>query len=280
MARLSSPTTAAATTDVWGQLRGRRDLPAFPAVINEINALLLDPTTSAGDLSEVICRDQSLTAKLLKLVNAAYYGFHRQITGIQEAVSLLGFEEMQSLALAASVMGMWDNSMGDPELHARLWDHSIAAGRVAREIAIVSPRSAEVADVFIGGLLHDIGKVVLQIEFPTECAEAMERLSPENQSSTEVETGILGVGHAEVGAWLLDRWQLPLELVDAVRWHHAPECAETAPVLAAILRAATDLARCLSEERELDSAGLEPLGMEERHVLEISDRLVAGGWRR
>ena len=261
-------------------MRGLRDLPAFPAVINEINVLLLDPTTSAADLSEVICRDQSLTAKLLKLVNAAYYGFHRQITSIQQAVSLLGFEEVRSLALAASVMGMWDDTKGDPELRARLWDHSIAAGRVAREIAIVSPSSAEVADVFIGGLLHDIGKVVLQIEFPTEFAEAMERLALTDEGSIEVESELLGAGHDEVGAWLLDRWQLPLELVDAVRWHHAPERAETAPVLAAVLRVATDLARCLNDETERDSAGLEALGMEERHIVEISDRLVAEGWRR
>ncbi len=279
MPRISSPPAAAPEADVWSHLRNLRDLPAFPAVINEINTLLLDPATSASDLSEVICRDQSLTAKLLKLVNAAYYGFHRQITGIRQAVALLGFEEVQSLALAASVMGMWDDAPSGNDARQRLWDHSLDAARIAREVALVSPAAPEVAEVFIAALLHDIGKVVLQIEFPQAWQKVVEEPHDAAERSSEVEIEVLGVAHEEVGAWLLDRWRLPLELVDAVRWHHEPSNAEIAPVLAAVLQASSSLAHSSRDDTEPELDTWELLGMEERHVAEIRARVAAGGWR-
>ena len=264
-------------------------------MVGEINELLLNPDTSADDLSAVICRDPGLTAKLLRLVNAAYYGFHRQLTSVSLAITMLGFEEVQSLAMAAAVMGMWDNDAGNPVVRERLWEHSILVARLARAIGAQAKVEAEVPDLFVAGLLHDIGKIVIEREFPEQYADVMEIQITTGDSAREIEERVFAVRHEEVGAWLLERWQLPGLLVDGVGAHHAPEGATEAPVLAALLRLANALAHFdeAAEEGAKNAVGddggesaessggiapewLEPLGVTLRDLLAIRQRIVRG----
>lgn len=249
----------------WSHLRQLRDLPTFPTIVGEVNDLLMEPDVSAADLSDVICRDPTMAAKLLRLVNTAYYGFSRQINSVSHAINMLGLDEVQSLALAAAVMGMWDENHGNRGLCEFLWQHSIETGRIAKAIAAASSVPVEVDDVFICGLLHDIGKIVLEREFPNEYADIAEIQTTTGQQTNEVELDLLSTTHEEVGAWLLDRWQLPHLLVEAVRWHHDPDNAERAPVVAKVLK----LADALTQEREIQPDLIESLGLTEAQVAEI-----------
>jgi putative nucleotidyltransferase with HDIG domain len=302
MARLSNPSLTAPPQPInttreltWAHLRQIRDLPTFPAIVSEINELLLDPNTSADDLSALICRDPGLTAKLLRLVNAAYYGFHRQLTSVSHAITMLGFDEVQSLAMAAAVMGMWDNAKGDPAVREQLWEHSILVAQLARAIGAKSRPQAEVPDSFVAGLLHDIGKIVIEHEFPERYADVVEIQTTTGDPAREVEESIFALRHEEVGAWLLERWQLPSLLVDGIGAHHEPESAAEAPTLARVLQLADAVAYV--EQLEGDGEGAqqtaesesgvaairawgEGLGIDLQELAAVRERVVRGPGRR
>jgi putative nucleotidyltransferase with HDIG domain len=185
---------------------------------------LASPDATTDSVGDLISQDVSLTAKILQLVNSAFFGVAQPVSSAREAVQILGFSLVRTLALSIYVFSRFDPVKMPDFPVERLWRHSFATGMLAHRIATrekAAPESVEVA--FTAGILHDIGKVTLSYSLPQLHRKAMERAAEEKIPSHEAELAVIGAGHPEVGAFLLGLWGLPAELVSAVECHHRPK---------------------------------------------------------
>jgi HD-like signal output (HDOD) protein len=227
-------------------------LPTLPSVVSRVSELVDDPSASAGDINEVISHDLALSAKILKLVNSAFYGFPRRISSITHAVVILGFQTVRNIALSAFVLDAFDSS-SLPFGYRNFWIHSVGVG-VAANVVGSSQGLPMSDDAFMCGLLHDIGKLVLHQHMREEFAKVMAKVGSEDTTLVEAESQVLETGHAEVGALLMEHWQLPVKMVCALRHHHTPD---EAPEEAAKLVAAVHLADILARSLLIGSGGNE-----------------------
>ncbi len=198
------------------------DLPTLPVIVPEVLRLISDAHASARDLARVIGTDQSLTSRILRLSNSAFYGFRREIVTINHAIVLLGFETVKNLVLASTVFEVLDAGDGRPSFdREQFWIHAaataVAARQVARTLRLVDPEA-----VFVGGLLHDIGKVVLDRFFGCRYADVAQQAANEPCLIREAERRAFGIDHAEVGRWLAERWRFPAAIVEPIAFHHDP----------------------------------------------------------
>lgn len=210
------------------------DLPTLPSVITQIIKMVEDPDTSAADMNSVISQDPSLTAKVLKLVNSAFYGFSRQISTVREAVVILGFNRVKSLALSASVFEAFQGPGTEEFDRVGLWEHSIATG-IGAEIIGKRMEYPNPEEILVGGILHNIGKIVIDLYFHDQLREIFTYVRDRDCLMLEAERSILGVAHPEIGAWLAQQWNLPEKIVTTIRYYHepleAPEEYRTLPML-------------------------------------------------
>ncbi|RJP81630.1 MAG: HDOD domain-containing protein [Candidatus Zixiibacteriota bacterium] len=195
-------------------------LPALPAVAAQLMEAMDDPTTSAAELARLISSDPALTARLLKLANSTYYGFPRRIGTVNLAVVVLGLETVRDLSLSVLITDCFYHPHDDlPFPFDKFWSHSLTSAVAARLIfrlcGIPNP-----GEGFVAGLVHDIGKLFLGRYYPQKYAAALRR-TEEGVSLLEAEREVFGAAHPLAGAWLLDSWNLPAWLVEAVRDHHA-----------------------------------------------------------
>ena len=199
-------------------------LPTLPYIITTLNDLLRNPNTSAADIHQVITKDQSLSSRILKLVNSAFYGFSERISSISHAIVILGFNTVKNVALTASVFDMFSKENEADSLFDRkgFWLHSLAVAGTARLIAARIKLPA-VEDIFVAGLLHDIGKIVLVQFVHDKFIESMKIVKDEDILLKDAETRVLeGINHSQVGAWLATKWKLPTGLVQMIGFHHRP----------------------------------------------------------
>lgn len=200
-----------------------QQLPSPPTVYFRLMKELarLDATTES--VGAIIAQDASLTAKLLQLVNSAYFGLGRRVASVPEAVQILGFNLVKSLSVSLSLFASL-NPASVGELNAdRLYLHSLATGLLAQTIvAAENADPAMTAGAFTAGILHDTGKLVLASAMPELYAQAVRLAADELMPQWQAEANIFGVSHAEVGAYLLGLWGLPVPIVDVVAWHHQP----------------------------------------------------------
>lgn len=200
-------------------------LPAVSSVAMEIAQLLDNPKTSAAQLGFVISTDQSLTAKVLKISNSPFYGFPKKISTIEFAIIILGFETLREIVMSVSMVNALQQESDEHFDAKAFWDHSISSAVIARRLARdVGYRVS--GEVFVAGLLHDMGISVLHKYFPDEFNTILNVVKEKNISYLDAEEKILGVSHAEIGGWLAERWNLPDNLVDAIRYHHKPTKSE------------------------------------------------------
>lgn len=221
---IRSATEAAArlrSEEIRRVLGGIRHLPVPPSAYQEIVAILEQEDAKASDIGRVVQKDPGMTANLLKVVNSAYFGLRQRVSDAAEAVAYLGVETLKSLAL---VHGVFQQAGRLPEgfSGSRLWAHCLQVGLACREVARLEKQSREVqADAFTGGLLHDVGLLILASGLPDRYG-AVGDLLAEGQDILSAEMQVLGVHHGEVGAHLLGMWGLPAPVVEAVAAHHAP----------------------------------------------------------
>jgi len=196
-------------------------LPTLPTVVSRIIELVDNPRTSANSLARLISADQALTARILKLANSAYYGFPREISTVNMAIVVLGFNTVKDMGLSLSVFDVFKNNDTNAFFNInRFWEHSIACG-VASRLLARTYHSRNAAEAFVAGLLHDIGKVILNQYFKQEFLEIME-LSAKGKPLEEAEFSITGTNHAQVGAWLAEKWNLPKIISETIQFHHQP----------------------------------------------------------
>ncbi|NOY53654.1 MAG: HDOD domain-containing protein [Deltaproteobacteria bacterium] len=194
------------------------DLPAVPDVANKVMKLLADPNTSSAMICRTISDDSALTARILKISNSAFYGCLRTINNLQSAIVIIGYSAIRSLVIAVSTKEVY-KSFGLTE--RMLWEHSVGMG-IASHILAKEAKISKVDDVFVCGLMHDIGKVIMNNSNRDLYNAVMERTYNEGITALEAEQDLFGFTHPEVGALVIKKWNLTDELEKAVQFHHNP----------------------------------------------------------
>ena len=217
-------------------------LPTLPTVIVRVNEQVNNPKTSALDLARTILDDQSLTARLLRLVNSPFYGFPRRVATVTEAVTILGFHPVRDLLLTASVVDLMVTEETPEFSPTSLWEHSVATAVGAGLLARYT-RCEDREEVFVAGLLHDVGKLVMFHFLPREFVQVLEMARSEDIAIRAAEQRLLGFTHDQVGRLLAERWKLPVRLGETIGCHHRPDLAQVAKRESAIVQAADVLAR-------------------------------------
>lgn len=198
-------------------------MPPFPKSVHRIVEMANDIQCAPKDLVQVIEHDPVMTMKMLKLVNSAFFGLSRKIASIHHALVYLGLNTVKNLALSIATMETL------PRQKTRLFDteafllHSLTTASVAQAIAMEFGNKNTASDAFIGGLLHDFGKVVFAQSSVERFTQAVEAAKVDNQPLSIVERRFFGADHAEVGGMLAERWELPVDLVRCIRQHHQPQ---------------------------------------------------------
>lgn len=249
-----------------------KDIPTLPTVIHKIIEIVDSPNTSATDLNKAISMDQALSAKVLKLVNSAFYGFPKKIETLTQAIVILGFNTVRSLALSISMVDFLSNRGGRPHLnYAEFWKHSIGVSILARSLARKAfPQIAE--EAFVAGLLHDIGILILDQFLPGEYVKVFEAVQREKLPLYQVEKAVLGTTHSDVGRMLAAKWNLPDTLLYSIAYHHNPSPTREMFPITATIHAANIGAKIL----RLGGVGDEEyvhiyhISEEARHVLRLS----------
>ncbi|MGI6435208.1 MAG: HDOD domain-containing protein [Syntrophomonadaceae bacterium] len=211
------------------------DLPALPHVVFQIMDLTDDPRATAQDVGKVISQDQGLTAKVLRLANSAYYGYSRKVATASEATVLLGFATIRSIVIAASMSDILNRELTGYALGpGDLWKHSFGTAMASRYIAQKS-RFEAIEVAYTAGLLHDIGKVILNKFMKEIYHEVVEEATQCQISFLEAEKRVLGFNHALIGSRVARKWKLPADIVEAIAFHHDPGGAEKNAHLTAVV---------------------------------------------
>lgn len=221
------------------------DLPTLPRTVLRITELVNDPRASAKDLSIIITDDQVLTARLLKLVNSSFYGFPQRVSTVTGAIVLLGFDAIRNLLLTTSVLDLFPARIAKVRRdQEQLWDHSLGCAIGAKSIGNFL-RHEKLEELFVAGLLHDIGKIVEMMFLPDEFARITERVRTESVLISSAEHDLLGCTHADIGRLLAERWNLPVKLVGVIAGHHTPAAAGPFALDASIVHLADIFTRAL-----------------------------------
>jgi HD-like signal output (HDOD) protein len=221
-------------------------IPTLPTVLERITHLLQNPQTSADEIGRAITTDQSLASKVLKLVNSAFYGFPGRISTITHAVVILGFSTIKNIVLTASILDVFrkaDETIEGFDME-EFWRHSIACGAAAQALARIVDNSRR-EECFLGGLLHDLGKIIMCQYLPREFASIVNRIQTHDILFHDAENYLYGSSHQEVGGLLTENWNLPKTLQLVVKYHHAPERGRDEAVITSVVHAADIFVRAL-----------------------------------
>lgn len=215
------------------------DLPTLPVVFQELFGRMQDPDTQVSELADVISKDPSLTVKILKLVNSAFYGRPSRISTISRAVIIMGFQAVRSAALAVSVFERFKGLESGARAFSleEFWRHSIGASCVAKQMSMVLGR-CEPEDAFVAALLHDVGKLVMLQHFPEDVDDLTRAANEQQLTWRGCEEVLFPINHATIGRALFRAWDFPEGVVEAVACHHEPENASRHAELASLVHLA------------------------------------------
>lgn len=235
-------------------LKRIRDIPSLPEVVGRILAIISKQNTPASEIARLISYDPGLTSKVLRMVNSAAYGFQRQISSIQHGIMILGFNTVRGLVLSASIFKLFEGHAHPGGLnHTAFWEHSLGTAVAARVMAQYL-RIPEAEDIFSAAMLHDIGKVVLDVYFQQEYEVVLQEarkkgVLPHGPDFYHLEQTLLGINHTNIGSFLASKWRLPLTITEVIQHHHQPSKAENCQNLVYLVALASEMA-VLQYEKE------------------------------
>jgi HD-like signal output (HDOD) protein len=218
-------------------------LPEAPTIISELNDVIADPFATSNDVAQVVNKSPSLAALLLKIVNSAYYGFPSRIDRISRAVTIIGTKEISGLALGICVMRSFNDIPAEVIDMQAFIRHSLACGMVARILGALK-NMEQTEQLFVSGLLHDIGKLIVFKYLPEYTHCTMNLAISSGESVFSAEKKVLGMNHTRIARYLLKKWRLPEGLENNVAFHHTPGKASD-PIKAGILQLADLIANAL-----------------------------------
>ena len=198
---------------------------SLPLFYERLNETINHPRSSIDDISQIITEDQGLAVRLLRLANSPMFGCYAKVDSITKAVTIIGTQPLRDLALAASVMGVFKGIPEELMNMTSFWQHSTACGIIARSLGIYR-REANVERLFVAGMLHDVGQVVLVAARPEVSRELLEAQRDSGRFYRELERERLGFDHADLGGGLLKKWKIPVSIGEPVVCHHSPGAAE------------------------------------------------------
>jgi len=208
-------------TAIFKKLDRIDELLTLPTIAMEVNSMLQNMETSIKMLSDIIEKDQAIASKILRLVNSAFFGFPSKINNIPHALMVLGFNTVRNAVMSVSVIDTlsmknvpngWDIE--------EFWKHSLAVAVTSRTLA-EKTKLGSPDNCFMGGLLHDIGKIILAQFFREIVLQILTLAGDEKISFSDTEKEINSIAHDQIGGYLVKQWKLPSDLVDAVRYHHS-----------------------------------------------------------
>lgn len=192
------------------------DLKVLPFVARKALEILNDENSSIEDLGSVVEKDQTIAARILKIANSALYGLRQEVTSLQHAMLILGFKTLRSLVLTATTRSLYKKFGMTEKI---IWDHSVGAAIASKLIS--RGLGNEVEDTaFIGGLMHDLGKVIMNNETPELYSQVMMKMYNEGIDSLTAEKDIYGYDHTEIGAGVTEKWKFSVALVMVLKEHH------------------------------------------------------------
>ncbi len=200
-------------------------LPEVPSIVFELNEVIANPLSSAEDIAQVVQRSPSLTALLLKIVNSPFYGFPSKIDKISLAVTLIGTREISGLALGISLISLFNKIPKEILSMYSFLRHSLACGIISRILA-THKNMPQTEQLFVSGLLHDLGRLILYSFFPTESRNVLSRARSSEMLLYKQESDYLGCNHTHLVKHLLQQWKLPMVLENNVYFHHNPREAQ------------------------------------------------------
>jgi putative nucleotidyltransferase with HDIG domain len=219
-----------------------RDLPTLPVVFRQLFSMMQDPNVQVPVLAAFIARDQSMTTKILRLVNSAFYGSGKPVASISRAVVIMGFQAVRSAALATSVFEHFAGLKSIPDFPLDgFWRHSVAASCLAREISDTR-RVANPDDAYVVGLLHDVGKLVMLRYFSHDVDALCQAAQEQRFTWLSCEDALFTVNHATVARAVFRAWDFPEPVVESIACHHQPKAASRHAELASIVHVADYLA--------------------------------------
>ncbi|HIJ80728.1 MAG TPA: HDOD domain-containing protein [Desulfuromonadales bacterium] len=259
------------------------DLPTIPVVATKVMQLIEQENASVDELAKVVASDPAVAARVLKISNSSFYGCQRQIQTLSHAIVVLGFSTLKSLVVAASVKQVY-KPYGLTE--KMLWEHSFGAGLAARIIA-KGTRMANDEEAFLGGLFHDIGKIILNTMDSQQFQQAMQKCYNDEIPFEEAEKQVYSYTHSQVGALVMKKWNFPDELMQAVLKHHSFDFAEDEDPHQRRLTSIVGLANLFCHKagigiREPDdgldlsqSVPAQELALDQAHLAELLERFCA-----
>ena len=256
-------------------------LPTIPAVADKIIRLIGSNTAFINSIVDTIEQDPAISAKVIGFSNAAFYSRGEAVTNIRDAVMKIGVDNVKSITLGISLLTLFrvkqDGEAGDYENIIR---HSMAVGVIAKDIKDVLKWSVQ-EDVFTSGLIHDIGLLVMNAFFPDIYEQIIAKVK-KGMPFADAEMEVCGFTHADIGAWIADKWRLPDSLHEVIRYHHIPFHDGPKPSIAAVVHLADVIAvkndfsptSFRGYEGPLDNTVLKILGMTEHKLLKVESRVV------
>ncbi len=239
-----------------------KSFPTMPGAGAKMLALLEEPDTTVSEIEDILRYDPGLTANVLKLANSAYFGLPSKIGSLKQAVIVLGLKRLIQLVVASCVSAIMDKSVPGYDLPSGdLWRHSIAVS-IAAEALVKHKKRVKTEDIFTPALLHDIGKLVLG-SYVKEELEEIQAIAAKGIPFVVAENMILGADHAEIGARILAQWNLPADVINAVRWHHDPDSPDASSMPMDVVYLANIL--CQTPDTSGPEAG---------HVVELSPTVI------
>lgn len=256
-------------------------IPTLPSVLIQLMELLNSQDAQPKQIEEIILNDQALTFKILALANSAHYGFRHEIDTVQRAVVAIGFEEVRDICLGAGLMDCLNpKSYDDPEQASQLWLHSLAVAEGSR-LAAKAGGKVEPAIAYTGGLLHDLGMVVLAAYFPDHQATLLAYMKKHKVSRLTAEES-LDLRHTQIGRALAEHWNLPPVFADIIEGHHQPDPKGANLEAVVCVYLADNLVRLLKlgdsgdpDPPQFEAKLLKKAGLGTEQVKEVSRQLAA-----
>lgn len=228
---------------IFSRVQGCARLPSLRSIDNALRELLNADQRYTTQIAEVIRRDPSLTARLLRLVNSVYYGLTTPVNNIEEAVFYLGVRQIRQLAMVTPIIEDFQKLAGKTAFPWRsFWQHCIATAILTREVTNITGHIEDEAD-YVAGLIHDVGKIVMASSFPEQFEEVRRLVQSGAMIRIDAEKSVIGMDHTELGAIYLESHHLPPAMVETARCHHNPGRATQFPSIVASVQIADLLVR-------------------------------------